>query len=586
MASNSTQISQQIQSQLKVLIPDLSMDPLTPERKIIDTVSDVIASSSVDTYVLNYQFDIDTKVGSDLDKFVSVFGFGRQSAIPAKGTVTFSLAQPQTIDVIIAAGTAIAQPSSSISGTVTFYTTAIAIIPAGGTTADAPIICSTAGSLGNVPANTVNTVTSSGTTNITGVTNALATSNGADAETDAELRVRFKNTIFRNVSGTRDQFLALAIATNFSNQANVIGPISRYIEYVQIPPGLTVVSEIPYAKYTYNFDYYLTDGNFGNETFFTPNGVDYTFSNSVPASFTVNNTADLPVGSVVLLEHTYCSTNSRNDPGNNIANYVDVYVGGHDEQTATETVIFPGSAANFVGTSGVYDNLNYARLDGSNPLVGNRLQELVWQPLFSIPSVITISGINYFQGTHYWQVKDITNYRGSRRSRDGIEWSSTVLGAISAGTPFTMSYIFDKLPVELNELMDRFKQITSDVLVHSANSRYFNMNFIAMYTPGYNVSSVNNSISIALSNFLGSQQFGAIIQISDLLEIAHEVAGVDNIRLATTSDGVAYGIQEVAQDGLTLLNTPITTDFSLQDSDLPVLNRIAVTQKSQNTWTN
>lgn len=582
--ATSQQTSQQIRSQLKVLIPDLSMDPETPERKIVDTVSDVIAGASMDQYLLNYQFDIDTKVGSDLDKFIALFGFARQGGVSATGTVNFNVNLPSTQDIVIPSGTTVIQPATSISGIITFFTTVIAVLPAGGLSVTVPIQCSVPGVLGNVPAGGITQFGASQVGTISTVINAIATSNGSDPETDAELKVRFKNTIFRNVSGTEDQFLALAISTKFCNKAIVLGPLSRYIEYVQVPPSLTLVSTITYSKYTYNFDYYLTDGNFGNENFYIPNGVDYTFTNSVPPTLTVANTVNLPVNDVVLLEHTYCSVNSRNDPSNNVANYVDVFVDGHDEQSVTETVIFPSSSAAFVNTTSAYDIYNFQRLNGTHPVVGNILQEFVWQPVFSIPGVITINGIDYFENTHYWQVKDTSLYKSSRRSRDGIEWSAAV--TVAANTAFTMSYVFDKLPLELNELMDTYKQITSDVLVHSANQRYFNLNFIVMYSPGFNVSSVNGALSTSLSNFFSSLQFGAVIQISDILEIAHEVAGVNNIRLATPSDGTAYGIQEIAQDGITILGAPYVSDFFLSDSDLPVLNAIFTTQKSQNTWTN
>jgi uncharacterized phage protein gp47/JayE len=132
--------------------------------------------------------------------------------------------------------------------------------------------------------------------------------------------------------------------------------------------------------------------------------------------------------------------------------------------------------------------------------------------------------------------------------------------------------------------MERHKQITTDVLVHAATERYFNVNLIIMYTPGFSRTSIDEAINTALTSFLEKQQFGALIQISDILEIVHEVPGVDNVRLALPGDGVAYGIQEVAGDGSTPVGVPLVDDFALQDSDLPVLNLIVTTQRSQNTW--
>lgn len=574
-----------MQAQLKTLMPDLSLDPLTIERKLVDTLADVLAEGSIDPYILNYQFDIDTKAGSDLDKFVALFGFARQAGRRATGIATFSRATPATQDVLIAAGTTVQKPASTISGSVPFVTTATVVLPTGATTTDAPIQAADEGPLGNVPAATITQITGGSAADVSEVTNTDATTGGAPIETDAELRVRFKNTIFRNVAGTNDQFLALAIATQFSNKANVIGPISRFIEYVQIPPTLSFASIIPYSKYTYPFDYYITDGNIGNEVFFISGGVDYTLTTSVPPVVTVNNTTNLPVGSVFLMEHSYCSVNSRNDPTNNITNYVDVYVSGANAVTATETAAFPAAGANFIGTTSPYDNHRFVRVnDGSLPVIGNRFQQFVWQPVYDIPSVLSINGVDYYEGTHYWQVRDTTTFQGSKRARDGIEWSSTVTATVVAGTTYTFSYTFNKLPLILNELMDRYKQVTSDVLVHTARLRYFTVNLVIMYSPGFVKSAVDEAITASLTSFMERQQFGAIIQISDLLEIAHEVPGVDNVRLTTSGDGVAYGVSETAADGVTILGLPFINDFSLQDSDLPVLNRVVATQKSQNTW--
>lgn len=586
MPSSSQDFSSQILSQLKVILPDLSADPLTPERKIIDTIAEVLAEGNIQPYLLNYQFDIDTKVGTDLDKFVALFGFARQSGRAATGLVTFSRQSTATTDLVIPTGTTVIQPATSVSSAVSFVTSSVGILPLGGTFVDVPVVCAAIGVAGNVPAGTIVQVIGGSSSSVSSVINNNATSGGTATESDAELRVRFKNTIFRNVAGTQDQYLALAIATSFSSKANVIGPISRFIEYIQVESDLNISSLIPYSKYTYGFDYYLTNGDVANELFFTPNGIDFSFTASVPPVVSVTNTSNLPIGSVVLLEHAYCSTNSRNNPNTGIANYVDVFVNGSNATTSTETVSFPTSASAFTSsTGGAYDIQNYLRASSSQqPTVGNRLQELLWQPVFDLPSVLTISGVDYFENVDYWQIRDNTVYKGSKRARDGIEWSASVINQVTSGTIFTLNYDFNKLPIILNELMDDHKQITSDVLVHAATNRYFNINLIVMYSPGFSRTSVDTALNASLTNFLNTQQFGALLQLSDVLEIAHEVPGVDNVRLAMPADGVAYGIQEIAADGITVLGAPYTNDFALQDSDLPVVNDVVTTQRSQNTW--
>ena len=114
--------------------------------------------------------------------------------------------------------------------------------------------------------------------------------------------------------------------------------------------------------------------------------------------------------------------------------------------------------------------------------------------------MISINGNNYSLNTHYWLLRDISTYKGSKRARNAIEWSSSVSAAVTAGTIFEMTYNFDKLPLTINELVDAHKQITTDVLVHGAQERYFNVNLIIMYTPGFSTVAVDTAISTALAD--------------------------------------------------------------------------------------
>jgi len=586
-ARTAAEISNAIRTNLRVLDPDISTEPLTPERKIIDTVAEIIAEAEVDSFVQNYAYDIDTKAGADLDKFVALFGFARQGGHNATGIVTFSRTSNTTLDLVIPSGTQVVKPASSVSSAVVFQTTTPVTIYTGTTSADVPIECTVAGTVGNVAANTITVLSTISGFGLSGVTNADPTTGGTGIETDAELRVRFKNTIFRNIAGTTDQFLALAIASRFSNKANVIGPISRFTEFLQISSG-TALSIIPYSKYTYDFDYWLTDGVYTDETYYMPNAVDYTFNTSIAPSITVNNATNLPNGKIVLLEHSYTSKNSRNDPATGKMNYVDVYVSGSDPTIATEACVFPSSANNFSGiaTSKFY-NGNYQRVINNNlPSTINRLQFLMWQPVAVLPTTITIGASTYTLNTDYWLVRDTTLTKGSRRALNGIEWNSTVMAAVTAGTAFEITYTFNRLPLTLNELMEVHKQVTTDVLVHSALDRFYRICLTIMYAPGFSKIATDQAITITLTDFLEKQTFGAVIQVSDILEVAHEVPGVDNVRLTTqVESNTSYGIQEIAADGTTVLSTT-SQDFTLPDSDLPVLFDIVALAKSQNTWTN
>lgn len=254
------QIAQQMIAQLRVLDPSVSAEIGTPERKIIDTVAQAIAEAEVDLNVLSGSLDLAGKFGSDLDAYVGLFGFGRQSGATATGFVTFSRSTASPYPITIPRGTQVAAnitiapgttPVGTI-GTVTFQTTDIATLQTGQTQVIAPIQALLSGSQGNVAANTITQFANIGAPplGITAVNNENPTSGGSDSESDAELKVRFKNTVFRNLAGTEDQYLALALSTQFTTKANVIGPISRYQEYMQVPMAADAQYEEPTSSFT------------------------------------------------------------------------------------------------------------------------------------------------------------------------------------------------------------------------------------------------------------------------------------------------------------------------------------------------
>jgi uncharacterized phage protein gp47/JayE len=140
-----------------------------------------------------------TSTGADLDTFVGDFGVTRLGAQAASGQVTYSRLSASTSTPFIPVGATI----NTADGTQTF---AVSIDPAnaaysaslGGytmpsmtTALTVPVVASVAGSGGNIAANSLTT----STTPITGidlVTNSAGFTNGADAESDPALRVRFQ----------------------------------------------------------------------------------------------------------------------------------------------------------------------------------------------------------------------------------------------------------------------------------------------------------------------------------------------------------------------------------------------------------
>src|SRR5271166_4460518 len=238
-ALSQTQIAEQMVAQLRLLKPTISAEVGTPERLILDTVAGALAESSIDLIGLQEALNVDSKFGSNLTNFMALFGFSRTSASTATGFVKFSRNSPANVDIQIPSGVILKShiPTTTDGLLQEFATTAGATLHAGSLTTELiPIRALQPGAPGNVPAEAITImVFQASIFGITGVTNPAATTGGAEQENDNELKTRFKNSVFRNLAGTGDQFLALSIATAFGTKANVIGPISKYQEYIQVP---------------------------------------------------------------------------------------------------------------------------------------------------------------------------------------------------------------------------------------------------------------------------------------------------------------------------------------------------------------
>lgn len=159
-----------------------------------------------------------TSVGLDLDSWMADFGLVRLAATPASGTVTFSrysLSQPALVPV--------GAQLKTTDGTLSFVVTTDSslpswqpqsssyLIPGGVAGIDVPIQCSSAGSAGNVLANTISVIASS-IPGVDQVTNANSLTNGLDVESDANLRGRFQTYL-----GSLSKATQTAIASAISN---------------------------------------------------------------------------------------------------------------------------------------------------------------------------------------------------------------------------------------------------------------------------------------------------------------------------------------------------------------------------------
>lgn len=644
----------QIVAQTRIQEPSFSGEVGTPERKMIDAMSQALADNQIDLTGLQSALNIDSKFGSNLDQFTSLFGMQRQQASVASGYVVFSRTTPAPATITIPNSVVIQSNASSVQ-----YTTQTSgSIATGGTSSDPVQIQATVtGSIGNTAANTLTNIQGQIVPGVTSVTNPNALDNGANQEDDNSFKVRFKNTWARNLAGVEDQYLALALAGLVSTKALVVGAQSRYQEYTQVPSfddngflagvqttaqntsGIqnqwtTALSQIPYAKQIYtNVQVFVSNGQQGPpQYFYTPN-VDFQFN--VPplatgdtlrngATTTVSGTQTLPITTltvastngfttsgtlnasgetlsytgttgttftgvtgatgtltggtlvyqvptstnpnftflnvynpasgtpapglqslapedIVLTEFSYISQASRNDIVHGVNNAVDIYVNGSND-IQTSCIMLPNVANTVFNTNPnspwYYENY---RRDGNNtkrPQLNNYITPMFQQPIDGLPASIVLNGVTFNLGVDYWLVHEYDSLGGTIRARDGIEWN---LNSSPSNNIFTASqadnivlevdnYLYDANIATLQASIESSTPATIDALVHKARTRYFKLDITVMYSPNSNFAVVNAAIAVAVQSFFNNQYFGSVIQLSDLLEVIHQVQGVDNVR--------------------------------------------------------
>jgi hypothetical protein len=416
----------------------------------------------------------------------------------------------------------------------------------------------------------------------------------------------------------------------------------------------TSISSVPYSKYTFSNNYYLARG-FGKDAKFLKPGKEFVFNNPallvngaagqnllhnpVPnvtllgQSTTVDGEIINFPGNVFLFEHMYLSKASRNDWERGIYNCIDVYVNGESQQVATSQEDFPTYGSAFVSDSRSAKFVNnYIRVvTNQRPSTDSRLHVLYFQPVVKMNmSSITIAGVEYLEAkytppedtglafttkvyynnvdgafyqdaqftvpgvpAHYFFVEDISENRGTIRAQSGIEWLSSTFDDLN-GTSFNIEYVYNVAISQLQAVMERSKQITTDVLVHSSDFKYMKLFITVMYTPGFTETNVNQQIVSSLQAFFGTQKYGTTVQMSDLLQTIHNTSGVDNVRWTNQMPN-GNKVEIVTRYGSSF-ETPIyyTKDFILNDNELPstpdtqngqfVENAIVIQKKAQNTW--
>lgn len=684
---------------LKISDPTLDTALGTPVRKIASAVAMEIAKLSTDEVTTTTLYNIDALSGTELDYFVGQFGFTRQQARAARGYVTITRDNADTVEQI-GFGSQFSKPSTATSVQVTFTTNSYAQLSKGVLKVEVPVTCVTTGSIGNVPAETI---TRSSRTGYIKVTNPTPTYGGRDAETDEGLRKRFLATVFRNVSGTRDQAIGLAMAHEDVTNAILMTQASRYSETV------TVVTEdgAPVARVDATFftkfirslldptrRYWVrnpeTGYQFERGEFDVMSKGQYVTFHSRPAndvkgpikpgdtfSLSHKNVSDVTVyvnvkndkideagnysvnygagtitvdsaseafkdgitvyvtyrydpvvaGDPVTIDFDYVSIINRDD-----SRAVELYVDGSDPKQVSDVCYLDVSK-----TIKDAENSQWRRADGTLPINGHVYVPLSRQPLYSGSGTINVgTAIVLREGVHFKYLYDESTQGASTRGADCVEMmGSNVNGTftfdanVNAGTsdkdpgisgsrtlkddtPMNVPYYYDAVPETVQGLEDAQTPVTMDLLVHAMKRRRIGIYLTVMYST-YPREQIRSAIEAAVVKWAKNLQPGGMVQISDIETVAANVAGVDNVRLATKADanglragdengdqyssspelgGIftveAYGVIQFERDGQTLnADASVaqrTSDFPLDPNEVLDVSFVRVYPRTQSNW--
>lgn len=605
MATTQADIASQMRAALAASMPELDTTVGTPAAKILDAVAGSIADAYVDNQLLTYTYDIDSKTDADLDAFCQLFGIARLPAKRASGTVTFTRGSENTDAAVFIPINF--QITSSTDVGIIFQTVTGATMDVGVTSVTVPVQAVDAGPAGNIGPNLINNL-SSPIQGVASATNTSATSGGLDQETDSALRARWKATVFRSMAGTEDMFLGIALNDPDCFAANVVTATKLVREQIQVASG-TATSTVNDAKYVFG-----TPVSFGTDI---DNGVvfvaghDYTFTPTLPPTVTVTNSTAIPNGTIADLEYQYTPTASRSNPSTGIVNRIDVWCAGSRAVSAQQSMIFQNTKT--FGSS-AYPLANYVRPDGSHPANGNVFLPLAFGPILTVSPTIVVGSTTYGLATAtnplgtvtggvtyaYQIVHDNTTFGWTSSSNFGLEWNAANVPANNS--VFTVgsdgAYTYNEVPLSVQREIDSWRLAGTDVQAHQAASVRLRFSLAVMYDRISYPPQVNQSMDAALSGWLNGLGLNSVVQVSDVLQVLHNVPGVDNVRFLNGSDWPGWtsgttnsyqvGIQQLSSTGTVISSYVDSTgrpkDVFFTDSQVPQFGASLYQQKAGNSF--
>jgi uncharacterized phage protein gp47/JayE len=600
--ASASDISSAIVSVLNASEPGLDTSVGSVTRKIIDAVAASIASATLDSQMLAYQYDVNTMTGAALDSFVQLFGMTRYPALRSTGVITFTRGTA-TDTVTIPVGCQV----GSVDGTVVVQTLTAAVLNPAALSVSVPVQSVTAGPAGNAAAGVMTQILTP-VSEITSCTNVNALSGGTNQETDTQLQARWSATVFKNMAGTSQMFLGIATNDPDCTAANVIDGQTRFREQLQVESG-QAVSTVSDAQYVYPYGEVvgqdIDDGDVAAP------GVQYTWDYEAnPPAVVVIDASYFPAGQLIDVSYLYMDEFSRNNQASGVYSRVDVWCAGSRPTAASATVKYtPATTFSSSPTSNWYAS-DFVRPDGSTPTPGNVYIALPYGPILTLPPTMVLGGVTYGLAspqyplgtvaggvTYAYQIVHRTGaYGWSPYSDFGIEWLSTEQPATGTSVTVSEDYTYNDVPYAIQQNLESWRLAGVDVQAHQGIVVSLQFSLAVVYDPSVTQSVTQAAINSSIQTYLSQLGFNSRIYPSSVIQAVEGTPGVLASRFLTGADYPDWapgapdtfdvGIQEI-YDGVVVASyvdsggNPVDVAFGA--AQLPNFGGTVLVTKANNT---
>lgn len=166
-----------------------------------------------------------------------------------------------------------------------------------------------------------------------------------------------------------------------------------------------------------------------------------------------------------------------------------------------------------------------------------------------------------------YQVFDATASSGSPLEVAGIGITSAA--SVTNGALLTINYNVDSTISSLNDNLQAVRLTGQDVLMHRTSIVPVIINLVISYglgasSSGTSQTAINTSILNALQSYFGGLTYQDSIYAADIIQTVMQVGGIQNCRIATSSDNPipgAWGISVLQPDLLTVNTTLTSTEY-------------------------